>query len=425
MKSIEKQMKLISKLQILCAIMFVSVFIADKISGVAIIKFIEQIVTVAAMILSIYLVFQINNIGQRMVKGMKDLTDFSMTIAEFDLTKEINSELLVEESELGNLARSVQLVTDSLKMFIQSVNYTSEQLATESSNLKGVTGFIHNSSGEVSNVVQQIAGGASSQAQDTESCAYNVSKLGNMIDNNKEELVKLNNSLRDVLNLKNEGVELIQELAIQNDESNEGISNVTDIINNTNNKTEEIQKSIIMIKKIADQTNLLALNAAIEAARAGEHGKGFEIVAEEVRKLAEETNTFSNSIVSTIIDLRNGTEQAVETMDKINGYIKAQTYSVVQTIGKFEGISTSIEVTREVINNLNKSEVIMEESKNELLDIIQNLSAIAEENAASTEEVAASIDQQTESIGSLNDSVVGVDTLVNDMQLAVSSFKVE
>ena len=421
MKSIEKQMKLFRQLQIVTVLFFIAVFIMNELESFRVFEVLEKVIMVVAIALSIFMMVKIYRISNEIVTGMKKITEFSMNIAGFDLRKNIDDELIVKENELGDLARAVQMVTDSLLMFIKSVDSTANQLAVESGSLRGVANLLHTTSNEVSNVVQQIAGGANSQAQDTENCAYNVSKLGNMIDKNRDELIRLNETLKEVLTLKDQGVSLVEELTVRNEENNKGIGEVSDIIFNTNSKTEEIQNSIIMIKKIADQTNLLALNAA----RAGEHGKGFEIVAEEVRKLAEETNNFSNSIVSTIVELREETEQAVSTMNKITEFMKLQTISVKETKNKFDGISYSIDITKDVLGNLNESGDIMETSKNELIDIIQSLSAIAEENAASTQEVAASIDQQVVSITSLNESVEEVDNLAGEMKGSVSCFLVE
>ena len=107
MKSIEKQMKLINRLQILTVVLFISIFVMDKFNKIKEIIIFEQVVMVSAIILSIYMVFKISNMGKRIISGMKIIADFSMTIAGFDLTKDLNEELIIEESELGDLARSV------------------------------------------------------------------------------------------------------------------------------------------------------------------------------------------------------------------------------------------------------------------------------------------------------------------------------
>lgn len=425
MKTIEKQFGFVKLLQVLTVIFVTIAFILEGVELPAKYDFVENISLIAAELLVITTAYFTYRGGKIIVGGVKRLTEASMVISGFDVSNEIDSELLTIENEIGDLARSIQMISDSLKMFILSVDETANNLSGASGGLKVATESLMTTAAEVSTVVQQIADGATTQAEDTEGCAYNVADLGGMIDKNKEELANLNETLKEVILLKNDGVELVENLTTRNLENNKAIKEVSNIINNTNVKTEAIQKAITMIKNIADQTNLLALNAAIEAARAGEHGKGFEIVAEEVRKLAEETNTFSNNVVTTIISLREETEQAVITMNKMNQLMELQTVSVTDTKDKFDGISNAIDTTREVISNLNKSEQEMEGRKDQLIDIIQSLSAIAEENAASTQEVSASVEQQTMSIGMCNDSVGQVDMLVEEMKGAVSTFIVE
>src|SRR5690554_5872874 len=135
-----------------------------------------------------------------------------------------------------------------------------------------------------------------------------------------------------------------------------------------------------MIESIAEQTNLLALNAAIKAARAGEAGRGFAVVADEIRKLAEESSRFTSDIKGIITELKTKSQLAVETMDDVKVIVGDQGESVKETESKFEGIAAATDQVRIVTEKLNSSAELMKENKDRIIDLVQNLSAISEEN---------------------------------------------
>jgi len=167
----------------------------------------------------------------------------------------------------------------------------------------------------------------------------------------------------------------------------------------------------------------MALNAAIEAARAGEHGRGFAVVAEEVRKLAEQSNSSVHEIETIINELIAKTNRAVAVMNDVKGIVTAQTESVGDSMGKFEGIAGAIEKTREAIGKLNVSGLEMESKKGEIIEVIQNLSAIAQENAAGSEEAAASIEEQTAAVQEIANANQELAKLAEEMQAGLKQFR--
>lgn len=196
-----------------------------------------------------------------------------------------------------------------------------------------------------------------------------------------------------------------------------------EIIVNTNESAEKIESASQMIRNIAEQTNLLALNAAIEAARAGEAGRGFAVVAEEIRKLAEQSNAFTEEIATIIKELTDKTGHAVHTIQEVGKTAASQVESVELTNAKFKGIDGVIEKMKDIIIEINQSGQVMEEKKNEVIGIIENLSAISQENAAGTEEASASVEEQTASMEEITNASDRLAKLAEEMQESIAKFK--
>ena len=199
----------------------------------------------------------------------------------------------------------------------------------------------------------------------------------------------------------NEAAEIIQDLSRTNDETTDAFTNISEQIRKTNDSVVEIQKVVNLIAEIASQTNLLSLNASIEAARAGEAGKGFAVVASEIQKLAEQTNSSAKIIDKIILTLSEESQDAVESINEMTKIMMNQKTKLDETREKFIRVSEGIVATADGMKEVMSQADRCSKSGEKVSDLISNLSAIAEENAAATEETNASM-------GELNDATVSL-----------------
>jgi len=347
-------------------------------------------------------------------------------MSEYDLRLDENSKALrylKRKDEIGKIGNSLEVMKKNITELVRHIAEIAQQVASSSEELTATSQQSSIASEEIARTIEDISRGASDQASDTEKCSLISDELGSLIDKNQQEVDKLILAVEEINKLKEEGLQVIKDLVEKTKFTGEAAEGIKDVIVNTNERAEKIQVASQMIKSIADQTNLLALNAAIEAARAGEAGRGFTVVAQEIRKLAEESNRFAEEIEKIIQELTEKTGMAVTTVEKTRDIIESQARSVGMTNEKYMGIAVSIEDMKKYISEIKESEKLMDNKKNDVINIIQNLSAISEENAAGTEEASASIEEQTAAIAEIANASEALAKLADEMQQSIIKFK--
>lgn len=301
-------------------------------------------------------------------------------------------------------------VTDEMNTFVRNINYISDSMKRTSE--------------EISGVVEQVANGAISQAENTQNAASilneNIQALKTIVDSentNKEELEKaiekINNSYSNVEDSSKNIVKTLQKF-----------QEVKDTGTELQEKAKDITNIVLIVSEISEQTNLLALNASIEAARAGEAGRGFSVVAEEVRKLAEQTQGAVEQINSNLAQFVNEIKVLVDKIGVQYGVLENETINLEKVRDISLDATKSAQIVAasmiETINELDREA----DSIAKIYDNIESLSAIAEENSASSEEVSANVSNYTNEIRNLIDSIFEFKKLTEEFKNDLSKYKI-
>lgn len=363
-------------------------------------------------------------IGNSITKPIISIIHHSEKLADLDLREDVSEMLLSRKDEVGVLSKSLQSITINLRDIIKDISSSSEEVSAASEELTAISQQSATAAEEVSRTVEEIARSATNQAQNTEEGAFKSDALGEIIEKDQGHLKQLNNAYQNVGIVVDEGLKEIEKLTKVTEESSRATKEIHEVILKTNDSSNKIGQASNVIASIAEQTNLLALNAAIEAARAGEAGKGFSVVAEEIRKLAEQSGASTKTINEIVNELQSNSKNAVKTMERVSTISNEQKSSVISSKSKYELIAEAMMDSEQAIKQLNISGEEMEKMKNEILTTLQNLSSIAEENSAATQQASASMEEQTASIEEIAGSSDGLSILAQNLQAIIMKFKV-
>lgn len=384
-------------------------------SGVTFVIILSVLAAISGIVIALVISRMISNPILMMEK-------IAAQIASGDLT--VDDIQVKNRDEIQDLATSFNLMARNLRALIQQVGSTAEQVAASAEELTASSEQTTEATEQVAATMQEVAIGVDKQVQSVGESSQTIHEMSAGVQQIANQAHLVSNTANQASEKAWEGGQVIKTAVQQMNLINQTVKGLGDVVKGLGERSIEIGKILEVITGIAAQTNLLALNAAIEAARAGEHGRGFAVVADEVRKLAEQSAGSAQQISQLISAIQEETNKAVQSMEAATKEVE-EGIGVVSTAGQsFVHIQDSVKDVTVQIQEVSSAVQQMAAGTEQMVHSMKLITEVAENSAAGTQEVSAATEEQLASMEEISSSAASLSQMAEELQNLISKFKV-
>jgi methyl-accepting chemotaxis protein len=359
--------------------------------------------------------------SRKLVSNVKEITGKLEKMAMGDLTVsiEVNS-----KDEIQTIAESIEEFKRKTKTAISAVNISSGKVMNHSEELTALSEEMASVSDNVASTIEEVAVKNDFQTKELISISGLINNFGDDIHKAVSSVEEIN-STANLINVKakhSNGELIVLENSIASIATS--VEDIKNKIGGLESNISEISQISNLINNIAEQTNLLALNAAIEAARAGESGRGFSVVAEEIRKLAEQSKHSSGNINNLLHGISTESVAVAESSHSAHNILQTQVKVIKTSISSFKEIVENIESIIPKINEVNNNIVKIDNNKEAIFNRINETSRVSEEISAFSEEISSATEEMNSSSNEVASSSGDLNELTLELMKTVEQFKI-
>lgn len=371
------------------------------------------ILIISIIIVVLFSIFMAIALTKSILRSIEYLSNVSKELADGNLTVEAKAQT---NDEFGQLTEIYADTIEKLRTLIENIQHNAKDASNFAAQLNENASQSAIATQQVAASIGNVADNANKQGEAVAHTTEEIRAFAELLQNFEEKANSSVTSAKNVEEIAENGRAAVRGAVNQMSAVAESVANSAKVINQLAERSAQIGDISLTIASIAEQTNLLALNAAIEAARAGEHGRGFAVVSDEVRKLAEGSNVAASQIAEMITSIQDEMKQALEQMERGNNEVESGKIVVAAAGDSFKNINNAISQLTEHAEEILKNAQDALTKVDDIVDTMDELNKSSKDVSAETESVSAATEEQSASI----DEVAGASQKLSELAEALT-----